>query len=362
MNPMPHMETKEKILSMFGQLVIGPCGSGKTTYCLGMADLMSELKRKVVIVNLDPSNDKVPYHRDIDIRELIRAEDAANEQELGPNAVQVYCLEVLAHNIEWLVSKLSAFRDSYFLFDCPGQFELYSDYGSIRTIIEALSKKLKIQLVAVTMVDCLLCASSHAYISAVLMSLSMMINLEIPHVNVLSKIDTLRRVAPEMAFNLEFYLKGGEGNLESLVEKLFPSENQHPHPLDVKYSHFIKAISDVAEEFSLVGFVPLAIEDKELAIHCLSVCDRANGYSFSAEGFHMQDEAVKADTQPAAEYYTGLQEKFQEGPFCSACGRDAAGGKLHRCSGCKKAEYCDRECQKADWPIHKQLCSYKQSI
>lgn len=322
---------------------------------------MRELKRKVAVINLDPSNDELPYECDVDVRELVNADEVALEIELGPNAVQVYCLDVLASRLDWLSDRLDDFKDHYLLFDCPGQFELYTDCDSMRTIVQFLTRRRRIELCAVTLIDCLLCSSPHTYISAVMLSLSMMINLDLPHVNVLSKMDTLRRVAPEMAFNLEYYLKAGEGSLESLISKLFPSESAEVHhPLDVTYSRFVKAISDVTEEFSLVGFVPLAIEDKESAIHCLAVCDKANGYAYSAEGFHLQDEAVKADTQPGGEYYTSLEEKFQDGPFCASCGKDADGGKLLRCSGCKLVEYCNRDCQKADWPVHKRVCNYKQ--
>ena len=38
---------------VFGQVVIGPPGSGKTTYCHGMGQFLSQLGRKVAIVNLD---------------------------------------------------------------------------------------------------------------------------------------------------------------------------------------------------------------------------------------------------------------------------------------------------------------------
>lgn len=323
---------------------------------------MTELKREVCIINLDPANDVVSYVCDIDIRDLVKADQVAEDLHLGPNASQIYSLEVLSSRLDWLESKLSDHTSKYLLFDCPGQFELYTDCESMRRIVEFLSRRMKLQLVAVTIIDCLLCVSAHSYISALLMSLSMMINLELPHVNMLSKLDSLRRVAPEMAFNLEYYLKGGEGNLEGLISKLFPDDSPSNHPLDLQYSRFIKAISQVTEDFSLVGFVPLAIEDKDSAINCLAVCDRANGFAFSAEGFHLQEEAVKADTQPSGEYYTSLNEKFQQGPFCASCGRESQGTKLLRCTGCKLVEYCNRDCQKADWPFHKRSCNYKQSL
>ncbi|KAF6344630.1 GPN-loop GTPase 2 [Rhinolophus ferrumequinum] len=44
----------------FGQAVIGPPGSGKTTYCLGMSEFLRALGRPVAVVNLDPANEGLP--------------------------------------------------------------------------------------------------------------------------------------------------------------------------------------------------------------------------------------------------------------------------------------------------------------
>lgn len=70
---------------MFGQIVIGPPGSGKTTYCNGMAQFMQALGRKVVLVNLDPANDALPYNADVDVSELVCLEQVMQELHLGPN-------------------------------------------------------------------------------------------------------------------------------------------------------------------------------------------------------------------------------------------------------------------------------------
>ena len=47
----------------FGQIVIGPPGAGKTTYCDAMAQLLRNLGRQVAIINIDPANEgeRLPY-------------------------------------------------------------------------------------------------------------------------------------------------------------------------------------------------------------------------------------------------------------------------------------------------------------
>ena len=50
---------------MFGQVVIGSPGAGKTTYCEAMARFLKALGRDVGIVNIDPANENMPYEADI---------------------------------------------------------------------------------------------------------------------------------------------------------------------------------------------------------------------------------------------------------------------------------------------------------
>lgn len=52
---------------LYGQLVIGPPGSGKTTYCHKIYEFYKELDRKVAVVNLDPANEQMSYDAKIDI-------------------------------------------------------------------------------------------------------------------------------------------------------------------------------------------------------------------------------------------------------------------------------------------------------
>lgn len=60
----------------FGQVVVGPPGSGKTTYCLGMRQYLKAIGRDAAVINLDPANhgEGLPYTPDVDIEELVSLE------------------------------------------------------------------------------------------------------------------------------------------------------------------------------------------------------------------------------------------------------------------------------------------------
>lgn len=86
----------------FAQLVIGPPGSGKSTYCDGMQQFLSAIGRKCSVVNLDPANDHTSYPCALDIRSLVTLEKIMTDEELGPNGAVLYALEELEANVEWL--------------------------------------------------------------------------------------------------------------------------------------------------------------------------------------------------------------------------------------------------------------------
>ena len=182
---------------VFGQVVIGPPGSGKTTYCEGMRQFLTALGRKVAVVNLDPANDEVPYEVAADIRDLISLEGAAEACALGPNGALIYCLEYLEANADWLQEKLAALEDSYVLLDMPGQVELYTCHTSVQTLMQGLTKH-NHRLTAVHLVDAHHCADPAKFISVLLVTLSTMVQLEMPQVMLRLKPKTVARVWPDM--------------------------------------------------------------------------------------------------------------------------------------------------------------------
>jgi GPN-loop GTPase len=86
----------------FAQLVIGPPGSGKSTYCDGMHQFLSAIGRPSSVVNLDPANDATSYTAALDVRSLIGLEEIMADAQLGPNGGVLLALETVEHDFQWL--------------------------------------------------------------------------------------------------------------------------------------------------------------------------------------------------------------------------------------------------------------------
>ncbi|KAK0512022.1 hypothetical protein JMJ35_005150 [Cladonia borealis] len=262
----------------FAQLVIGPPGSGKSTYCDGMHQFLSAIGRKCSVVNLDPANDKTSYPCALDIRELVTLEEIMADEELGPNGGVLYALEELEHNTEWLEAGLKELGEDYVLFDCPGQVELFTHHSSLRNIFFRI-QKLGYRLVALHLTDSYCLTLPSLYISTLLLSLRAMLQMDLPHLNVLTKIDKLSSYGP-LPFNLDFYTEVHD--LSYLLPHLQNENTVMRHP---KFEGLNNAVVELVEDFGLVGFETLAVEDKKSMMTLLQAIDRAGGYAFGgAEG------------------------------------------------------------------------------
>lgn len=255
----------------FGQIVIGPPGSGKTTYVGSMAELLRNLGRKVAIINLDPANENVEYKADIDISDLIQLEEVMDSVKLGPNGGLIYCVEFLRENFSWLMNRIEQLAsNSYLLIDCPGQVELFTTNTAVRDIIGRLVKK-DVRLAAVHLVDAHYCSDPGKFISVCLTSLTTMLQLELPHINLLSKVDLVEKYG-KLKFNLDYYTEVLD--LEYLLDCI-PEDN-----FTKKYRALNHAMVGLISDYSLVNYVPVTVKSKERMLAASNLVDKANGYVF----------------------------------------------------------------------------------
>ncbi|CAK9826296.1 GPN-loop GTPase 2 [Anthophora retusa] len=256
---------------IFGQLVIGPPGSGKTTYCHAMATFLEKLGRKVAVVNIDPANENMEYTPAVDISELIKHEEVMSHYELGPNGALVYCMEFLEANVNWLITKLLNLKDYYLIIDCPGQVELYTHHKSISTIAEKLEQNL-IRLCSVHLVDSHHCSDAGKYLSSLILCTTTMLKLGLPHINIMTKFDEMKKFSHCLDFNIDFYTEVLD--LKYLLDKLDEDS------FTSKYKKLNAAFVSLIKDYSLVSFIPLDISNQALLLQVKNAVDKANGYIF----------------------------------------------------------------------------------
>uniref|UniRef100_A0A1A9WBN1 GPN-loop GTPase 2 n=1 Tax=Glossina brevipalpis TaxID=37001 RepID=A0A1A9WBN1_9MUSC len=262
---------------LYGQLIVGPPGSGKTTYCHHASKFYKELGRRIGIVNLDPGNENMENKAEVDVMDLITVEDVMDTMRLGPNGALMYCTEFLEEHMDnWLLPALNkavALGSNYFLFDCPGQIELYTHHASMSHIFERLQKE-GYHLVTVNLIDSHYCSEPSKFVSTLLMALNMMLRMGLPHVNVLSKADLLKQHEHNLKFNLDFYTDVLD--LKYLLEALDDS------PSSKKYKKLNAAICSIVEDYSLVSFQLLNVRSTESLLRLRNHIDKANGYIYKA--------------------------------------------------------------------------------
>jgi GTPase SAR1 family protein len=131
----------------FGVLMIGAPGVGKSTLVKALSEHMTEQGRAHCVVNLDAANEN--YDCGVDVRDLITLEDAMEDLKLGPNGGTLYCADFLCANFSWLEDRIVSYQLAhkdcqYFVFDLPGQVELYaSDHQSLGQTLAKLQKDLQ---------------------------------------------------------------------------------------------------------------------------------------------------------------------------------------------------------------------------
>jgi GPN-loop GTPase len=290
---------------LFGQVVVGPPGAGKTTYCDGMQQFMKAMSRRVAVVNFDFANDSLPYECAVDVREFISLERVMEEFKLGPNGGLVYCMEYLLDNSSWLEERLGDLHGYYVLFDFPGQVELYTHHTCVTDLLAKLTNRrgLDCRLCSVHLVDSFYCCEPATFISATLLVAASMLQLGLPHINILSKVDLLKNY-DNLPFNLSFYTELVDLTpMARYVGRPFEKLRSKPTKedvicdddgtddggdvagetaLQVRYRRMSEGICDVLTDLGLVSFLPLNIEDAATVGRVLADVDKANGFLFAA--------------------------------------------------------------------------------
>jgi len=76
--------------------------------------------------------------------------------------------------------------------------------------------------------------------------------------------------------------------------------------------------------------------------------------TIEVKGLTIEDIAKRTNNDD--ELRTALLLPAKKWRCCAHCGT-TFDKKMKKCGACKTTNYCDRDCQTAHWPLHKQVCS-----
>ena len=92
--------------------------------------------------------------------------------------------------------------------------------------------------------------------------------MELPHVNLLSKVDMVEKYGKQQ-YNLDYYTDVLD--LEYLLEHM-PDD-----PFTSKYRSLNTALTGLIADYSLVNFLPVTVKSREMLLAVSQQVDKANG-------------------------------------------------------------------------------------
>ncbi|KAL7927877.1 GPN-loop GTPase [Trichoderma austrokoningii] len=294
-------------MSKFGAMIMGPAGAGKSTFCAALITHLQLNRRSAFYINLDPAAESFEHTPDLDIKELISLKDAMEEVGLGPNGGLIYCFEFLMENLDWLTEALDSLTEEYLIIiDMPGQIELYTHIPILPTLVKFLtnSGSLDIRLAAVYLLEATFVVDRAKFFAGTLSAMSAMLMLEVPHINVLSKMDLIkdqvkkkdlkRFLTPDVALleddPLERSRRITEGPDEEDDDESAPPDEKAQVMKGASFRRLNKAVAGLIESFSMINYLKLDVTDEDSVGGILSHIDDCIQYHEAQDPKEPDDE------------------------------------------------------------------------
>lgn len=170
-------------------LVLGMAGSGKTSFVNRLAAHLYSTKNDPYVLNLDPACLEVPYLANIDIRDTVKYKEVMKQYGLGPNGAIVTSLNLFSTKFDQVIALINKNRGKYkyFIFDTPGQIEVFTWSASGNIITESLASSFT--TIAIYVLDTVRSVNPVTFMSNMLYACSILYKTKLPFIVVMNKID-----------------------------------------------------------------------------------------------------------------------------------------------------------------------------
>ena len=220
---------------------------------------------------------------------------------LGPNGGLIYCFEFLLENMDFLTDPLDEVTDEYLIiFDMPGQIELYTHVPILPNLVKHLMRgSLNINMCAAYLLESTFIIDRPKFFAGTLSAMSAMLMLEMPHVNILSKMDLVKGQVARR--DLKRFVDPDAALLNDSApgddEEEDMADSSNPDPASAKnimggqsFKKLNKAVAQLIDDFRMVSFLQLDVQDEESVGAVLSYIDDAIQYHEAQEPREPKDE------------------------------------------------------------------------
>ncbi len=183
----------------------------------------------------------------------------------------------------------------------PGQIELYTHIPVVPALVKHLTRTgaLNVNLCAAYLLEATFVIDRAKFFAGTLSAMSAMIMLEIPHVNVLSKMDLVKGSVPRK--ELKRFIDPDTSLLEDdpsdTASALASSQDQSADPLSNgpmmtggSFKRLNRAVAQLIDDFSMVSYLQLNVQDEDSVGAILSYIDDAIQFHEAQEPREPNDE------------------------------------------------------------------------
>ncbi len=192
------------------------------------------------------------------------------------------------------------------IIDMPGQIELYTHIPIVPALVKHLTRTgaLNINLCAAYLLESTFVVDRAKFFAGALSAMSAMIMLEIPHVNVLTKMDLVtaslsrkqlkRFIDPDTSL-LEDDPTDTKQAIDSSRDRAVDPLSPGPLMAGGSFKRLNQAVAQILDNFSMVSFLELNVQDEDSVSAVLSYIDDAIQYHEAQEPREPNDEIEDED-------------------------------------------------------------------
>jgi GTPase SAR1 family protein len=195
---------------MYFVFFVGTAGSGKTTLVKTFNDYLRDQQMDSTIINLDPAVESLPYTPAVDVRDYVDAYEVMEKFGLGPNSSLIAASDLVLTKASEIKEEVEQLESNYVMVDTPGQIELFAYRETGRMLASLIAGENKRAMAF--LIDSFIAKEARSFVSMLLLSGSVKFRMDMPTINLLSKVDLLT--------DKELDLINSWSNGEELVDSL----------------------------------------------------------------------------------------------------------------------------------------------